>query len=178
MEDATTINHAGFCFITKVYSMKFSETNSSTLPIVPKVFVYFLILDNEVVYVGKTQHGIVRPFSHHDKKFNRIEIILVDENFLNISEEYFITKYSPIYNLDLKQFVSMEKARDLIRKYANKTDFSIKDLKSCINRIAPGDELYNNSERCISSKMFWRIFQIVCKENNVKLPNHLIAKID
>ena len=57
--------------------MKFCEDESmvTTIPKCASNCVYFLLKDNEVVYVGQTAQGIVRLFSHRDKDFDEIKII-------------------------------------------------------------------------------------------------------
>ena len=156
--------------------MKFSENNALTIPEIPKVFVYFLLYENEVVYVGKTQQGIVRPFSHHDKKFDKIKIVVVDERFLSISEEYFITKYRPVYNLDLKEFISLERSRNIIRHYANDSRFSVRDLKAWLVRLGFVKNIFKPTENCIRSSAFWLVFQHICNENKAELPDFMKLK--
>lgn len=156
--------------------MKLLENNALTIPYIPKVFIYFLLLNDEVVYVGKTTQGIVRPYSHKNKKFDEIKIIAVDEYFLNISEEYFIVKYKPIYNLDLREFVSLERSRNIIRQYANDSSFSVRDLKSWLIKLGFGKNIFRPTENCISSSAFWIVFQHICKENKAELPDFMTLK--
>lgn len=82
--------------------MKFSETaNAKTLNVVgfPEVFIYYLLKNEEVVYVGQTTQGLSRPFSHiHDKDFDEVKIIGCKNDDLNSKEAKAITKYKPKYN--------------------------------------------------------------------------------
>lgn len=64
-----------------------------------KIFVYFLIQDEEVVYVGQTTKGIIRPISHlNDKIFNSIRIMYCETKNLGKLEHEYILKYNPLYN--------------------------------------------------------------------------------
>lgn len=75
------------------------------------VFVYFLLYDEEVVYVGQTTNGINRPLSHiKDKNFNKIRLIYCNTEQLGEIEQKFILKYDPIYN---KSKYLMQRSRDI-----------------------------------------------------------------
>lgn len=78
--------------------MKFEEENSIEIKKCNNVFVYFLLKNNIVVYVGQTKNGLLRPLSHKDKDYDTIKIIYCKENELDFLEDYYITKYNPIYN--------------------------------------------------------------------------------
>ena len=79
--------------------MKFEESEFLDLTDTPLVFIYFLIHDDEVVYVGQTMRGLSRVYSHiHNKHFTKIYIIECDEDELDYLEDYYIFKYRPIYN--------------------------------------------------------------------------------
>ena len=61
--------------------------------------IYFLILHDKVVYVGKSNAGITRPFSHTNKTFDSISYYEVPEEInLDIIEYYYINKFKPHYN--------------------------------------------------------------------------------
>jgi hypothetical protein len=63
-------------------------------------YVYFLVQDDEVVYVGKTTQPIpVRPLSHDDKEFNRIFYTECDSRSLSDVETSWIKKLQPKYNI-------------------------------------------------------------------------------
>lgn len=75
------------------------------------VFVYFLLFDEEVVYVGQTTAGISRPLAHiKDKNFNKIRLIYCNTEQLGELEQKFILKYEPIYN---KSKYLMQRSRDI-----------------------------------------------------------------
>ena len=58
-------------------------------------FIYFLLKQKEVVYVGQTTRGIARPLFHlsSNKVFDEIKIIYCEEKDLNDYECFFIEKY-------------------------------------------------------------------------------------
>ena len=59
--------------------MKFEEGSYIDLTDIPKCFIYFLIDNEEVVYVGQTTKGLSRVEVHHkDKLFDRVYAILCD----------------------------------------------------------------------------------------------------
>lgn len=79
--------------------MKFEESEYIDLTDTPTTFIYFLIQDNEVVYVGQTTRGLSRVYNHiQDKHFTKIYIIECDEDELDYWEDFYIFKYKPIYN--------------------------------------------------------------------------------
>lgn len=78
--------------------MKFVEEKYTDITQMPSVFIYFLLFDDEVVYVGQTRNGTARIAAHKDKQFNRTYIIKCDEDELDYLENEFILKYNPIYN--------------------------------------------------------------------------------
>ena len=96
--------------------MKFEEKNSITIKDYGKCFVYFLVFENEVVYVGQTAHGISRPLSHKDKVFDEIKIIPCYEEDLNVLEDYYIVKYKPKYNVLINEYYTFKQARREIGK--------------------------------------------------------------
>ena len=65
-----------------------------------RYFVYRLIKDNEIIYVGRTNSFIKRMQSHKlDKDFDKIEILTFDNPIdMQIAELYFISKYKTILN--------------------------------------------------------------------------------
>lgn len=80
--------------------MQFEEKPDLLLDATKNYLIYFLLKDNDVVYVGQTTQNLLRPFAHKDKIFDKIAIIYQTENkqVLNDIEEFFIKKYSPKYN--------------------------------------------------------------------------------
>lgn len=115
--------------------MEFKEINTISLPSAALPIVYFLIKSGEVVYVGQSQHGIARPYSHRDKDFDRIEIMKVPPDKLNETESYYIRKYAPIYNHRLIDGVDVgiNIVKSKIQEQFNRNDFSIIYLRKLIN---------------------------------------------
>lgn len=67
--------------------------------------VYFLCQDDEVVYVGQSNHVLARMVSHQKegrKKFNRLYCIDVDLDQLSFVERQWIDHLLPRYNADAK----------------------------------------------------------------------------
>lgn len=118
--------------------MKFSETKEViTIPNYKNVFVYFLLLNKEVVYVGQTRNGLVRPLSHKDKVFDEIKIIYCEENNLDLMEDLYIKKYMPRYNKNANYNMnySLHKARNKIRSLFNDNSFNLPKLKRIIKAL-------------------------------------------
>lgn len=65
-----------------------------------RYFVYRLIKNEEIIYVGRTKSFVKRMQSHKlNKEFDRVEILTFDNPIdMQISELYFISKYKPILN--------------------------------------------------------------------------------
>lgn len=117
--------------------MKFEEENISiTIPNYGNIFIYFLIKDGIVIYVGQTKHGLIRPLSHKDKEYDTMKIIYCNEDELDILEDKYITKYKPRYNKTLNNSCnySLNKARNKIRKLFNNY-MTITDLKEIIRKL-------------------------------------------
>lgn len=99
--------------------MEFEENDIAiTIPRYQDVFIYFLIKNNIVVYVGQTKRGVARPFSHKDKEFDSIKLIYCKEEELDILEDKYITKYNPKYNKTVNNATnySLHRARNKIRE--------------------------------------------------------------
>lgn len=94
--------------------MKFEETGICIdVTNIPLTFIYFLLKNDEVVYVGKTTKGITRAYSHihTDKDFDKIFMLPCDEDKLNEFENTYILKYRPIYN----KILNLEDAYSITR---------------------------------------------------------------
>lgn len=62
-------------------------------------FVYLLLLNDEVVYVGQTTQGLARPFSHiNSKEFDEVRVIGCQTESLNMVEAAMIAYHKPYYN--------------------------------------------------------------------------------
>lgn len=65
--------------------------------------IYFLLKNDEVVYVGKTVNLFERIMTHQkqcSKDFDDYVFYKIDNEKLDICERYFINKLKPIYNND------------------------------------------------------------------------------
>lgn len=117
--------------------MRFEEDDSKFI-LLPKYldcFIYFLIKEKEVVYVGQTTQGLIRPFSHKNKEFDEIRIMYCNKNDLDYFEDKYITKYKPIYNkqVNYKYNYSFKMVKGLIRKNTKLSNFNLTDLKKIIH---------------------------------------------
>lgn len=122
---------------------EFEEGNAITIPINYKSFIYFLIKNNVVVYVGQTRQGLYRPFSHRDKEYDEMKIILCDEKKLDLIEDKYILKYKPIYNKEINNAYSLHNARNKIRKILN-NNITIPKLKKVIQELSINYFEFNN----------------------------------
>lgn len=63
-------------------------------------FIYFLIKNEEVVYVGQTSKGVCILYQHlANKDFDKVYILWVrDKKEMNKLKKFYILKYKPIYN--------------------------------------------------------------------------------
>lgn len=65
--------------------------------------IYFLVSDNEIVYVGKTERKFIKRISSHlfEKRgcFNRVFYINVKPELLNQTEKKYIKMFKPVYNI-------------------------------------------------------------------------------
>ena len=100
-----------------INSKKYNEESKNR---VKGNFVYRLIHNNEIIYIGKSTQINVR-LTHHlrDKDFDTVEVIQFDNEVdMCISEIYFINKYRPRLN---KEFI-----------YSDAKSMSLKELDSIL----------------------------------------------
>ena len=97
--------------------MQFEEKADLVVDATKDYLIYFLLKENDVVYVGQTTRNLLRPFAHKDKIFDSVAIIYQaeDRELLNEVEEFYIKKYSPKYN---KVFNPDGYANQVITDYA------------------------------------------------------------
>lgn len=118
--------------------MKFEETDCIIVPETPKCFVYLLIDENdEVIYVGQTRRGMIRPMEHRGKGWLcRVAIIPCEQKMLDVKESMLIEKYTPKNNKQPGRVnSSMMAARNAIRTNTMNDDYSLNDLKSDIDLL-------------------------------------------
>lgn len=104
--------------------MKFSETaQAKTINIVgfPTVFIYYLLKNDEVVYVGQTRQGLLRPFCHiRDKDFDEVKIIECKKEELDSKEAEAISKYTPKYNKTMIDDYSIDYFKRMLKARYNR----------------------------------------------------------
>ncbi|KOO13217.1 hypothetical protein AKJ18_19720 [Vibrio xuii] len=62
-------------------------------------FIYFLLDSNDLIYVGRTTKLFTRIDAHaSDKRFDRYKWLLVEKDYVDFLEKYFIDTYRPIEN--------------------------------------------------------------------------------
>ena len=107
--------------------MKFEEENCIDVLKYENCFVYFLLKDNEVVYVGQTTVGISRPMAHYDKDFDRIKLMYCEVEELNELENKYIIKYNPKYNktYNYAMWYSFDRIKSYIRAKTLCKNFTI-----------------------------------------------------
>ena len=145
--------------------MKFEETNNIiTVPKYEDCFIYFLLRNNEVIYVGQTQHGLTRPLSHRDKDFDEIKILYCKPNELDILEDTYIQKYKPVHNKQNNYVMrwSLTRVRNCIRQQKGYEDFTVPRLRKILKKlnITPTKDYYNGKET-ISFKEYQTIVNII-----------------
>lgn len=117
--------------------MKFEEIGAITIAEYQNTFIYFLLRNGVVVYVGQTKQGLIRPFTHkYDKEYDEIKIIYCKEKALDMLEDKYIEKYKPIYNktFNLAMNYSLYRTREKIREmFENKITIPI--LKKIISEL-------------------------------------------
>ena len=132
--------------------MKFKEDVYIDLTNTPMTFIYFLIYNEDVVYVGQTTRGLTRVYSHiSDKQFNKIYIIEVEEDNLDYWEDFYIFKYKPIYNkvpnwnCNFSIAKAVRKARNYVEKNYNKYPSDLRKplFKKMLNELNIKPREYN-----------------------------------
>ena len=159
--------------------MKFEEFNEEMIVLDNKIksFVYFLIKNDEVVYVGKTEKGLVRPFSHKNKDFDFVVCVPTDVDLLDERERFLIKKYTPIYNTTFAKYkknltlfeLTVPKIRNLY--FPQNTKININKLK---------DFAYSNGiEKTIIKKkeyVDWEHLNNLLQLNKDKLEDLIVYK--
>lgn len=135
--------------------MEFKEKNTINIPTNYKTFVYFLIKNNEVIYVGQTNNNLCRPFSHKNKDFDRVEIMLCRKEDLDFLEDKYILKYKPKYNNKVNDGYKISTARDKLRRTFGKK-LTIRHIKKAMKELNI-DYLRINGKEYITNDMALKI---------------------
>jgi hypothetical protein len=114
------------------------------------VFVYFLLKDKKIVYVGQTTNGFERIKQHlldYKKDFDDYKILKCEESELDELENKYIIKYNPKYN----SYVNPISAKHtyIERKLKEKIGFnpySINFIKKIIHKSCFKKEMFKNDE--------------------------------
>lgn len=112
----------------------FEEEGSINIPVNYKNFIYFLLKDGIVVYVGQTTQGLIRPFTHKDKDYDEMKIILCDKEQLDNAEGNYIAKYKPIYNKAISKSYRLYRARNILREMFD-SEITVNDLKKILKLL-------------------------------------------
>jgi hypothetical protein len=131
--------------------MRFSETgnNIKTVPNITDSLIYFLLDDDEVVYVGQTRQGLRRPFQHFDKKFTEVKVFSCPPQELDYWEDCYIQKYDPFYNIQSNYKIrwGLYRVRKQIRKckFPKYTLWDLRDVMKKL-KITPKRDVHNGKE--------------------------------
>lgn len=125
------------------------EEEALTIPKVKNCLIYFLLKNDEVVYVGQTKSGLYRPLSHiYSKDFDTIKIIETNEKDLDLLEDEFIKKYKPLYNkqVNYAKNYGLEKVRNNVRSLTNNKNYSLRDLRKLLKKLEIEIVIFNDKE--------------------------------
>lgn len=162
------------CFVNKAVIrkagnniMNFAENeNSRILPNVQSPIIYFLMDEDEVVYVGQSKIGLARPYSHKDKKFTKIAIINCKESELDDKETEFIKKYNPKYNkMAGKSDYSYARIKTIIKSQTNIHSFNVYDVRKLVTKLGLKTYIFNGSIY-INAEDFNKMFTFVKETSN------------
>jgi hypothetical protein len=106
------------------------------------VGIYFLIHNNEIVYVGQTTKGLARTYSHINQKvFDSIYFETCDLKLLDVTEAYYITKLNPKYNITLKGYQSIKRIKSQLKKINFENNITV--LKKKIKEFGIMPDYFN-----------------------------------
>lgn len=131
-------------------------------------WIYFLIKDDEIVYVGQTIRGMHRIKVHQfegKKDFDSFSYLVCDKNELDYWESRYILKYDPKYNSQIT-YSSLDD--EIGTKYFSKTKIkdALNTTKHVINRILKENSI---DFKEIRGKRFYDVDQInICFEGMVE----------
>lgn len=123
-----------------------------------KIGIYFLIRNNDIVYIGQTKKGIERITKHFkNKDFDSYYFYSCDLKHLDILEALNIMFYKPKYNKSLNDnFFTFNSIKNILKKYFFITA-TIKKIKFFIN-ISKIKIFYFDNIEYIENKDFEKIY--------------------
>ena len=126
-----------------------------------KNIVYFLMKDDEVVYIGHTTRGIKRILEHfNNKDFNNYAFYETDEEKLFDLEKKLIRMYMPKYNNEY-----------YFEKKINGIDLSFQSVRKSLNKKYDFTLIYGFHNIWVENMVEF------CKQNNIKFYNVNRTKI-
>ena len=110
--------------------------------------IYFLIKNDEIVYVGQSTRGIRRIYEHTDKDFDYYNIIQVERKELDTVETEAIIEFKPFYNKSIPLGSNLYIAKSKINK---EYKISPSGLKAIVEKYDIKPQYNNNFKREIIS---------------------------
>jgi len=110
------------------------EVLQSKFSINKECLIYFLINENEIVYVGQTKQGMSRVFQHFNtKEYDSYSVCKCKQEELNELEAYYIIKFNPYYNSDVLPQNNMYKSIPSIKKQYRINALALKKIAKLNN---------------------------------------------
>ncbi len=128
--------------------------------------VYFLLHENEIVYIGQTKFGLSRVFNHvKNKIFDKYSFIECGIDELNQLESAYIIKYNPKYNKAInKGSKSVNALKSFLHKMGVDNKYHDKRyLKSLITELGYKIEIFMNQDY-MSEECYLEICKILMKD--------------
>lgn len=144
--------------------MKFKEKADFSFKKFSDNFIYFLCKEGEVVYVGQTTQGVLRPLQHKDKEYDEVKLLFVDKNILDLTEGYYIAKYKPKYNKSGTGLLGLMRARNKIREYTGFFDYTLNDLKKDCKVYEIEIIVLFNGNRYLKARDFYKLLKNKIRE--------------
>lgn len=97
-----------------------SEIKRFAQPVVRECGVYFLLDDDEIVYVGQSTDIEARISVHYNqkkKRFNRYTYLSCSAEYLNDIEAHYIVHLAPKYNVKLPENSRWATVKDIKNRY-------------------------------------------------------------
>lgn len=117
--------------------MKFEEGGCKKIERLRETFIYFLLKDGEVIYVGQTKAGISRLSAHGDKDYDEIYVMYCDDSELDCLEDKYITKYRPKYNRqpNFVMNVSLQRVKKRLREKSGNDRLTIWTIRRAMKEL-------------------------------------------